>query len=68
MLAKIRLDGTDSLLHIARFCGCAPCQILAVNDVRTEPELLERYSGKDIDVPVLIKCLMRDARAKLSAD
>ena len=55
MLVKIKLSSTP-LVEIARFCGCAPCQIVAVNGVRTEKELV---IGQDILVPVIIKCLVK---------
>jgi len=56
MLVKIRLDGGTSLVDIARFCGCAPCQIVAVNGVRTEKDLVV---GQDILVPVVTMCLIK---------
>ena len=56
MLVKIKLDGTASLVDIARLCGCAPCQIITANGVRTEKELV---AGQDIWVPVVIKCLVK---------
>ena len=40
MNVKIKLDGA-SLVEIARIVGAAPCQILALNNVRTETELKE---------------------------
>jgi len=58
MLIKIKLDGSRTLLEIARFCGCAPCQIIALNGARTETELFERFKGQTIEVPVIIKCLV----------
>jgi len=56
MLVKIKLDGTKSLVEIARFCGCAPCQIVAVNGVKTEKDL---EIGQDIWVPIVMKCLVK---------
>jgi len=55
MLVKIKLDGSKSLVDIARFCGCAPCQIVAVNGVRTEKDLA---AGQDIWVPIETICLV----------
>ena len=70
MLVKIKLDGSQyesgqsdgnatvpPLVAIARFCGCAPCQIVAVNGVKTEKDLV---IGQDIWVPVVTKCLVRE--------
>jgi hypothetical protein len=54
MLVKIKLDGTP-LIEIARFCGCAPCQILAVNRVKTEDDLMQ---GQEIFVPVITQMLV----------
>ncbi|MDR0462010.1 MAG: hypothetical protein LBG88_01590 [Christensenellaceae bacterium] len=49
MLIKIKLDGTSSLIDIARTCKVAPCQILIVNGVQNEIELMEKA---EIFVPV----------------
>ena len=38
MMQKIKLDGAP-LIEIAKKCGVAPCQILAVNNVQNEREL-----------------------------
>jgi len=54
MLIKIKKDGTP-LPEIARVCGCAPCQILVVNNVKTETELNEKV---EIFVPIEIKHLI----------
>lgn len=55
MLVKIIYDGSKTLYEIARFCGCAPCQILAVNNLKSE---LELKHGQQIEVPVIIKSLI----------
>ena len=52
VLLKIKYDG--NLLELARFTGCAPCQIIAVNRVKTEKDLAP---GTEIFVPVVVKCL-----------
>jgi len=54
MLVKIKLDGTP-IMEIARICGCAPCQILAVNGVEYENELMQ---GTIIRVPVITQHLV----------
>ena len=57
MLVKIKLDGSKTLFEIARFCGCAPCQILIVNGVARETDL---KPDQEIFVPIIMKCLVRD--------
>ena len=54
MLVQIKLDGTP-IIVIARMCGCAPCQILAVNNVKYETDLVQ---GSIINVPVVTKHLI----------
>ena len=51
MIVKIKLDDT-TLQEIARTCGCAPCQILALNNVTKETDL---EVGQIISVPVATK-------------
>jgi len=53
MLVKIKYE--NNLLEIARVCGCAPCQIIAVNGVRSE---LELKNGQEISVPVIVEMLV----------
>jgi hypothetical protein len=48
MLIRIKLDGT--LYDIARTVKCAPCQILFLNNVRSETELLKL---DEIVVPII---------------
>ena len=55
MLVKVKLDAP--ILEIARICGCAPCQILAVNGVKYENELVQ---GSTILVPVVTEHLVLD--------
>jgi len=55
MLIKIKLDGTP-ILEIARLVGCAPCQILAVNKVKSETDLVV---GDTILVPVITQNLIK---------
>ena len=59
MLVKIKFDGSKSLLEIARFCGCAPCQILAVNRVMRETDLVP---GQELLVPVEMAHLVKSAK------
>jgi hypothetical protein len=51
----IKIKKVAPLIEIARTCGCAPCQILAVNNVKSETEILD---GAEIFVPVEIKNLI----------
>ena len=55
MTIRVKLDGTP-LLEIARTAGCAPCQILALNNVRSETDLVQ---GSTILVPVVTKHLVK---------
>lgn len=54
MLVKIKYE--KPILEIARFCGCAPCQILAVNKVKRETDLVQ---GQEILVPVVMGHLVK---------
>jgi hypothetical protein len=53
-LIKIKLDGA-TLIAIARTIKCAPCQILFLNNVRSETELLKL---DEITVPVITSQLI----------
>jgi hypothetical protein len=54
MIIYLKKDGTP-LIEIARICGCAPCQILALNNVKSETELL---SLEKIKVPAVTEHLI----------
>ena len=48
MQVKIEFKNHYKLVDLCRTCGCAPCQILALNKARTEEEL----RGREIIVPI----------------
>lgn len=64
MFVKIVFDGSLSIVELAKFCGVAPCQILAANMSKvqsggthgcTEQELV----GRAIDLPVSTPAMIR---------
>ena len=54
MIVKIKYEG--SIIEIAHFCGAAVCQILALNNFRSERELVV---GQEILVPVMLARLIK---------
>jgi len=54
MFVKMEYTGTMSIIDLAKFCGVAPCQILAANKC-LESEL----PGRMIDLPVSTPALIR---------
>jgi hypothetical protein len=54
MFAKTLFDGSMSVVELAKFCGVAPCMILAVNKCR-EHELVGRTIDLPISTPVMIR-------------
>jgi hypothetical protein len=55
MFVKVEYTGTMSLIELAKFCGVAPCQILAANRCG-EGELV----GRVIDLPVSTPAMIRE--------
>lgn len=55
MFVKIFFDGGMSIVKLAKFCGVAPCQILAAN-ICAESELI----GREIHLPVSTPALIRE--------
>lgn len=50
MFVRILFDGSKSVVELAKFCGIAPCQILATNKC-TEDELINRVMSGATRVP-----------------
>lgn len=54
MFVKIFFDGSMSIIELAKFCGVAPCQILAAN-LCTEAELIGREIHLPVSTPVMVR-------------
>jgi len=54
MFVKFEYTANTSIVDLAKFCGAAPCQILAANRC-TEKELV----GRVIDLPVSTPAMIR---------
>ena len=54
MFVKVRFTGEMSIIDLAKFCGVAPCQILAANKCG-ERDLVGRF----IDLPVSTPARLR---------
>jgi len=56
MFVKVFFDGSISVVELAKFCGIAPCQILAANACM-ETELVGRVIHLPVSTPVMIRQL-----------
>jgi len=57
MFIKYEYTGSISIIDLAKFCGVAPCQILAANRCK-ESELI----GRTIDLPVSTPAMIRELK------
>ena len=56
MFVKVLFDGSKSIIDLAKFCGVAPCQILAANRC-TESELVGQIINLPVSTPVMVRQL-----------
>ena len=55
MIVKTTFVAGANLVGLCKRCGCAPCQVLVLNNARSEAELV----GRTIDVPVVTSNFVR---------
>ena len=53
MYAKVLFEEIGDLVRLSRLTGCAPCQILALNNATRESDLVGREVLVDVDVGAL---------------